>query len=251
MLSALAVNRCLDLPAAFLRLFSRLRGDDQCCRAGADCRGHQAGRAHRQKRSPAAFLKLFPLLGSEAMISAAERAHIVEGIKQGVRTDGRDTTGYRPLRLELGVLPQASGSARCQLGATDVLVGIKVRMASIAACLSSCLQTLARHTPVLAAAELSLSQAELGTPLRETPGHGGLQFAVECSPCGSVSFQVHHWVAVPVFGILAPWLTRPVLVGQRARRLGAGAEPGPGAQHAGRSFRQRQARLLLSTHDCM
>ena len=61
------------------------------------------------------------------MISKAEEAYLTEGIRQDVRGDGRSCSGYRPLKLELGVLPQASGSSRCQLGATDVLVGVKVR----------------------------------------------------------------------------------------------------------------------------
>ena len=61
------------------------------------------------------------------MISKAERVYITEGIRQDVRGDGRSCSDYRPLKLELGVLPQASGSSRCQLGATDVLVGVKVR----------------------------------------------------------------------------------------------------------------------------
>ena len=55
------------------------------------------------------------------------RVYITEGIRQDVRGDGRSCSDYRPLKLELGVLPQASGSARCQLGATDVLVGVKVK----------------------------------------------------------------------------------------------------------------------------
>ena len=61
------------------------------------------------------------------MISKAERTYVAEGIRQDVRGDGRSCSDYRPLKLELGTLPQASGSARCQLGATDVLVGVKVR----------------------------------------------------------------------------------------------------------------------------
>ena len=113
------------------------------------------------------------------MLSKGERLHIGEGIRQGIRTDGRSCSEYRPLKLELGVLPQASGSARCQLGATDVLVGVKVSLQLCTPCGTSCEQAETLHW-----------QAELGTPLPGTPDQGGIQFAVECSPCGSVSYQV-------------------------------------------------------------
>ena len=45
----------------------------------------------------------------------------------GARNDGRDCSDFRPIELELGVVPQASGSARLHLGNTDVVVGVKVR----------------------------------------------------------------------------------------------------------------------------
>lgn len=35
----------------------------------------------------------------------------------------------RPVELQLGVIAQAAGSARLHLGATDVIVGVKVSLA--------------------------------------------------------------------------------------------------------------------------
>lgn len=63
------------------------------------------------------------------LLSDAEVLYIAQGIEQGVRTDGRGCSDYRPLEFELGVIPQASGSARLHLGTTDVLVGVKVSAA--------------------------------------------------------------------------------------------------------------------------
>lgn len=60
-------------------------------------------------------------------VSDGERRYVAEGIALGVRTDGRSRTDCRPAEFELNVVAQAHGSARLHLGATDVLVGVKVR----------------------------------------------------------------------------------------------------------------------------
>lgn len=60
------------------------------------------------------------------MLSDAEVHYIQDGAAQGVRSDGRGALDVRPITLETGILPNASGSARVRVGnATDILVGIK------------------------------------------------------------------------------------------------------------------------------
>jgi exosome complex component RRP42 len=48
-------------------------------------------------------------------ISDAERSYIIGGAAAGVRSDGRGPLGRRPVTLETGVLPTASGSARVRV----------------------------------------------------------------------------------------------------------------------------------------
>jgi exosome complex RNA-binding protein Rrp42 (RNase PH superfamily) len=59
------------------------------------------------------------------MISSAEVSYITDGIKQGIRSDGRPCDGVRPLELELGVIPSANGSCRVLSKACDIVVAIK------------------------------------------------------------------------------------------------------------------------------
>lgn len=58
--------------------------------------------------------------------SFGERVWIVQGVEQDLRTDGRSRLNFRPLGVEANIIAQADGSARLHLGATDVLVGVKV-----------------------------------------------------------------------------------------------------------------------------
>ena len=58
--------------------------------------------------------------------SKAEREYIQRGFEAGLRNDGRDCHDWRPLEVALAQLPQASGSARCRVGGTEVLVSVKV-----------------------------------------------------------------------------------------------------------------------------
>ena len=60
------------------------------------------------------------------LISQSEADFIFQGLSKGIRNDGRLPLQYRPIGLETGVLQQSSGSARCQLGFTEVLVSVKV-----------------------------------------------------------------------------------------------------------------------------
>lgn len=66
-----------------------------------------------------------------SLISPSEKSYIEEGIQHDCRADGRSRLEYRHMILETGLLSQASGSARCRLGESDVLVGVKVEIGEV------------------------------------------------------------------------------------------------------------------------
>ncbi|CAO3675600.1 unnamed protein product [Rhizopus microsporus] len=90
------------------------------------------------------------------LISPAEKSYIEEGIQQDCRANGRARLEYRHMILETGLLSQASGSARCRLGDSDVLVGVKV---------------------------------EIGEIEQNQPNQGRIVCNVECSPSASQQFE--------------------------------------------------------------
>jgi exosome complex RNA-binding protein Rrp42 (RNase PH superfamily) len=65
-------------------------------------------------------------------ISPSEKQYITAGVESGIRADARSRTDIREIVLEVGMILQSSGSARCQIDNTDVLVGIKVEVGDIA-----------------------------------------------------------------------------------------------------------------------
>lgn len=57
------------------------------------------------------------------------RNHVIKLLSKGVRLDGRKLDEYRqPLKVEKAAFPQAEGSARVQMGNTDVIVGVKLEV---------------------------------------------------------------------------------------------------------------------------
>ncbi|KAI0226077.1 hypothetical protein L0F63_005128, partial [Massospora cicadina] len=92
-------------------------------------------------------------------ISPSEIDYIVKGVDSDIRLDGRRRLDYRPIYVETGLLPHASGSARVQLGdGTDVVVGIKAETYQI-------------------------------NPTSEHQNSGFVVVDVECSPSSSQSFE--------------------------------------------------------------
>ncbi|GER51571.1 exosome complex component RRP42, partial [Striga asiatica] len=89
-------------------------------------------------------------------LSLGEQNFIKGGIAQDLRTDGRKRLTYRPISVETGVIPQASGSARVKLGATDVIASVK---------------------------------AELGKPSASHPDKGKVSIYVACSPTSEPTFE--------------------------------------------------------------
>ncbi|KAL5794311.1 hypothetical protein ACOSP7_002905 [Xanthoceras sorbifolium] len=89
-------------------------------------------------------------------LSEGEKEFIKGGIAQDLRTDGRKRYTYRPIYIETGVIPQANGSARVRLGATDVIASVK---------------------------------AELGKPSALQPDKGKVAIFVDCSPTAEPTFE--------------------------------------------------------------
>ncbi|CAN1355591.1 Exosome complex component RRP42 [Linum perenne] len=82
-------------------------------------------------------------------LSIGEQHFIKGGIDQNIRCDGRKRDSYRPIFVETGVIPQANGSARIRMGATEVIASVK---------------------------------AELGRPSALHPDKGKVAIFVDCSP---------------------------------------------------------------------
>ncbi|GLT94191.1 hypothetical protein SLE2022_119460 [Rubroshorea leprosula] len=89
-------------------------------------------------------------------LSVGERHFIQGGIAQDLRSDGRKRLTYRPIYVETGIIPQANGSARVRLGATDVIASVK---------------------------------AELGRPSAMQPDKGKITINVDCSPTAAPMFE--------------------------------------------------------------
>ncbi|XP_050204220.1 uncharacterized protein LOC126654426 [Mercurialis annua] len=61
-------------------------------------------------------------------LSNGEKNFIQGGISQNLRCDGRKRYDYRPIFVETGVIPQANGSARVRIGATEVIASVKAEL---------------------------------------------------------------------------------------------------------------------------
>jgi len=93
---------------------------------------------------------------SSVMVARIKQKRIAELISKGMRLDGRDITEYREVKLEMGVVERAEGSAHVRLGKTEVMVGIKI---------------------------------ELGEPYADAPEQGVLTVNTELVPLASPSFE--------------------------------------------------------------
>src|SRR2546427_871780 len=84
------------------------------------------------------------------------REHIARLAASGKRTDGRRFDEPRPLVVQKNYIKNAEGSARVQLGNTDVLVGVKI---------------------------------DVGEPYPDTPNQGVLSTSAELIPMASPNFE--------------------------------------------------------------
>lgn len=60
------------------------------------------------------------------VVETIRRAQMVEVLSKGRRLDERALDEHRPLRIEVGLIQKANGSARVNLGNTDVIAGVKI-----------------------------------------------------------------------------------------------------------------------------
>ncbi|MDE1848972.1 MAG: exosome complex protein Rrp42 [Nanoarchaeota archaeon] len=77
-------------------------------------------------------------------------------LSEGRRFDGRDLNEFREIKIETGVSKHAEGSVRVKLGKTEVLVGVKM---------------------------------DVATPFPDTPNQGNLMTNAELTPLSSADFE--------------------------------------------------------------
>jgi len=63
-------------------------------------------------------------------ISNLTKKRIKEGLKENSRFDGRDLLEHREIEIETGISENAEGSARVKFGKTEVIVGVKLGLAT-------------------------------------------------------------------------------------------------------------------------
>jgi exosome complex component RRP42 len=63
------------------------------------------------------------------MMNPAQREHINEALKKGIRLDGRKKDEFRPIEISIGVTSTAEGSALVKCGDTQVIAGVKLDVA--------------------------------------------------------------------------------------------------------------------------
>ncbi len=90
------------------------------------------------------------------LISHLRKNYILQVLERGERIDGRGLHEHRPIKISFNVSGSAEGSARVQIGKTDVIVGIKMA---------------------------------LGEPFPDTPNSGVLTTNAELSPIASPTFE--------------------------------------------------------------
>ena len=60
------------------------------------------------------------------VVETIRKAQMVELLANGKRLDGRALDEHRPLKIQTGIIQKANGSARVNLGNTEVIAGVKV-----------------------------------------------------------------------------------------------------------------------------
>jgi exosome complex component RRP42 len=65
---------------------------------------------------------------TSTIVEHLKRIQMMELLAQGKRLDGRGLTDYRELKIEVGLIKKANGSAMVKLGNTQVIAGIKVEV---------------------------------------------------------------------------------------------------------------------------
>ncbi|MFW9778956.1 MAG: exosome complex protein Rrp42 [Candidatus Heimdallarchaeota archaeon] len=95
-------------------------------------------------------------MGSDEIIGALERKHLLEKLSEGERSDGRGFWEGREIQIIPNVIKKAEGSAMVKWGDTVVIAGVK---------------------------------AQLGAPFSDTPDSGVITVNIELSPISSPSHE--------------------------------------------------------------
>ncbi len=90
------------------------------------------------------------------MLTEIDVEYVRKMVEEGKREDGRGFEEFRPLKIEMGYVKNAEGSAMVTLGETKVLVGVKM---------------------------------EIGEPFPDTPNEGVLIVNAELGPIASPEFE--------------------------------------------------------------
>ena len=93
---------------------------------------------------------------SSEVVARVRQKRISELLIQDKRLDGRGLTDYRDIKIEVGPVEKAEGSARVSIGNTKVMVGVKI---------------------------------ETGAPFPDTPNEGVLTVNAELVPLAAPSFE--------------------------------------------------------------
>ncbi|HQT45040.1 MAG TPA: RNA-binding protein, partial [Candidatus Micrarchaeota archaeon] len=64
------------------------------------------------------------------ILNELKRDTIMRMLAEGKRADGRKLDEFRTVRIQKNVLPNAEGSALCQIGKTQVIAGLKFDVAT-------------------------------------------------------------------------------------------------------------------------
>ncbi len=91
-----------------------------------------------------------------SMVVRVKQKQIAQLMSKGKRLDGRELNEYRDIKVEMGLIEKAEGSARVLLGKTEVLVGVKIGV---------------------------------GEPFTDTPNEGVLTVNAELVPLASPTFE--------------------------------------------------------------
>ena len=91
-----------------------------------------------------------------SIVVRVKQKQIAQLMAKGKRLDGRELNDYREIKVEMGIIEKAEGSARVLLGKTEVLVGVKI---------------------------------EVGKPFPDTPSEGVLTVNAELVPLASPTFE--------------------------------------------------------------
>ncbi|KAK0405698.1 hypothetical protein QR680_018146 [Steinernema hermaphroditum] len=64
-------------------------------------------------------------------LSEGEKIFVTHGAQEGIRVDGRGPGDYRPIQIDVGVMPNCFGSARVCIGETEVIAGVKAELQTV------------------------------------------------------------------------------------------------------------------------